>query len=77
VHLAHLGAPILGDPLYGGAGTWLDAEKRSLACAHPLLHAWKLGFDHPGDGRRLEFLAPLPLAFREVLGRLGMETPEG
>ena len=77
VHLAHLGAPILGDPLYGGAGTWLDSEKRSISCPHPLLHAWKLGFDHPGDNRRLAFTAPVPAAFREVLERLGMQVPEG
>jgi 23S rRNA pseudouridine1911/1915/1917 synthase len=75
LHLSHLGAPILGDPLYGGAPGWKDADKRAFPCPHPLLHAWKLGLDHPEDGRRLRFTAPLPEAFTEILKRLGIEVP--
>jgi 23S rRNA pseudouridine1911/1915/1917 synthase len=75
VHLAHLGAPILGDPLYGGATAWLDADKRSFPCPHPMLHAWKLSLDHPGDGRRLELRAPVPEAMRRVLAALGLPEP--
>lgn len=75
LHLAHLGAPILGDPLYGGATAWLDADKRSFPCPHPMLHAWKLAIDHPGDGRRLAAQAPLPEAFLRVLAALGMPEP--
>jgi 23S rRNA pseudouridine1911/1915/1917 synthase len=77
VHLAHLGAPILGDPLYGGASSCLDAEKRFMACPHPMLHAWKLSLDHPGDGRRLACTAAVPAAFRELLERLEIPVPEG
>jgi 23S rRNA pseudouridine1911/1915/1917 synthase len=76
LHLSHLGAPIMGDPLYGGAPSWLDAEKRTVQCPHPLLHAWKLSIDHPGDGRRLDFVAPIPEAYRAVLARLGIEVPQ-
>jgi len=75
LHLAHLGAPILGDPLYGGATAWLDADKRSFPCPHPLLHAWKLALDHPGDGRRLALQAPPPPAFLAVLAALGLAPP--
>jgi len=75
VHLAHLGAPILGDPLYGGATAWLDADRRGLACPHPMLHAWKLALDHPEDGRRLHCLAPPPPAWRQVLEALGLAVP--
>ena len=75
LHLAHLGAPILGDPLYGGATAWLDADKRSFACPHPMLHAWKLAIDHPGDGRRLAVQASLPMAFLDVLAALGIPAP--
>jgi 23S rRNA pseudouridine1911/1915/1917 synthase len=75
VHLAHLGAPILGDPLYGGATAWLDPDRRTLACPHPMLHAWKLALDHPEDGRRLHCLAPLPPAWRAILDALGLATP--
>ena len=75
LHLAHLGAPILGDPLYGGATSWLDADRRALPCPHPMLHAWKLSLDHPGDGRRLSLMAPVPEAYREVLAKLEIELP--
>jgi 23S rRNA pseudouridine1911/1915/1917 synthase len=75
VHLQHLGAPLFGDTLYGGARRWLDAERRPLDMPHPLLHAWKLAVDHPGDGRRLEAVAPLPEAFREAALRFGLELP--
>jgi len=75
LHLSHLGAPILGDPLYGGAPSWLDAGKRSFPCPHPMLHAWKLSLNHPADGRRLDFQAPVPQAYREVLAALGIPCP--
>jgi len=72
VHLAHLGAPILGDAIYGGAMHWKDEDQRTFACEHPALHAWKLALDHPGDGRRISVQAPLPPAYRAVLDRLGL-----
>jgi 23S rRNA pseudouridine1911/1915/1917 synthase len=75
LHLSHLGAPILGDPMYGGALAWLDADKRHFACPHPMLHAWKLSLDHPGDGRRLDLQAEVPEAFSSVLKLLGIATP--
>ncbi len=53
VHLKHLGHPLAGDPVYGRRGRF---ERH-------LLHAWKLGFDHPRDGARLDFTAPVPPDF--------------
>jgi len=53
VHLQHIGCPILGDRLYGRRG---DHERH-------LLHAWKLAFQHPVEGRPLTFEAPPPKEF--------------
>ncbi|MCM2250130.1 MAG: RluA family pseudouridine synthase [Geothrix sp.] len=52
VHLAHLGRPVLGDALYGGA-----------ASDRLWLHAWQLGLKHPVTGADLRLEAP-PLRFR-------------
>jgi 23S rRNA pseudouridine1911/1915/1917 synthase len=54
VHLAHLGAPVVGDNLYGGEP---DGQL--------WLHAWKVGLDHPVTGARLELVAE-PLRFRTI-----------
>jgi len=57
VHAAHLGHPVVGDPLYGDS-----AKDRRMA--HPprrmLLHAVALSFTHPATGKRVEFSAPPP-----------------
>lgn len=74
VHLAHLGFPIEGDPLYAAGGRLLnpsrDAEERALG-----LHAWTLGFDHPAGGR-VEASAPPSRKFMELLQSAGIDwTP--
>jgi tRNA pseudouridine32 synthase/23S rRNA pseudouridine746 synthase len=53
VHLAWLGHPILGDPLYGNAGSRSGASRLRL-------HADSLAFVHPVSGELLELCAPLP-----------------
>ena len=72
VHLSHLGAPILGDNLYGGAPSLVDLDGNTFPCPHPALHAWKLAIDHPGDGRRIAVQAPLPETLRTLMERIGM-----
>ncbi len=70
VHLAHLGSPVAGDRVYGGR----QGSRRSLAgtgrnkIERMMLHAYKLGFDHPTSGKRMELTAPLPPEFASVLG---------
>ncbi len=62
VHLAHIGAPCLGDPLYG-AGAPAPAVKAAIAeagLARQALHAAVLGFVHPITGERLRFESDLP-----------------
>jgi 23S rRNA pseudouridine1911/1915/1917 synthase len=62
VHLAHIGAPCLGDPLYG-AGAPAPAVRAAIAeagLARQALHAAVLGFVHPITGERLRFESALP-----------------
>ena len=71
VHLAHLGAPCLGDPLYG-AGAPAPAVRAAMAAAgldRQALHAAVLGFVHPITRERLRFETPVP----EDLARLQAE----
>jgi len=60
VHLHHLGHPVLGDKLYG--------SKHAAHYPRQLLHAWKLGFRHPGTREMMIFEAPLPADFAEAMG---------
>jgi 23S rRNA pseudouridine1911/1915/1917 synthase len=55
VHLAHLGAPLLGDARYGG-----PRRVGELAIPRVMLHARRLALQHPVTGARLTFEAPVP-----------------
>ena len=59
VHMAHIGHSLVGDVTYGGKAGIRDS-RWEISVAHPLLHAYKLGFTHPRSGKRLEFTAPVP-----------------
>ena len=72
VHLAHLRAPLMGDPLYGGPGRWKDTDGNALLLPHPALHAWKLSVDHPVTGERIHAEAPIPDAFLALAISLGL-----
>ncbi|MGM9617974.1 RluA family pseudouridine synthase [Butyricicoccus sp.] len=63
VHMAHIGHPIIGDPLYGPAK---DKWKLQGQC----LHAGELTLMHPATGERMTFQAPLPAYFTTVLQKL-------
>src|SRR5437764_10300021 len=58
VHLQYLGHPILGDAVYGG--------RHARQVSRQMLHAWKLGFVHPREKRRMHFEAPLPEDFKRA-----------
>jgi len=62
VHLQHLGYPILGDTIYGG--------RHAGQVSRQMLHAWKLGFEHPRGKRRMDFEAPLPDDFANAISEL-------
>ncbi|MDO9382430.1 MAG: RluA family pseudouridine synthase [Hyphomicrobiaceae bacterium] len=66
VHLAHIGHPVLGDPVYGvgfkTSAARLSDEARSAldALGRQALHAAELGFTHPKSGKQMHFISDLP-----------------
>ncbi len=80
VHLASLGHPVAGDPLYGGvrrARGLGDPLARRLLEGAPAqaLHAWRLVFDHPRTGERLRLVAPVPPDLARLITDLGGQVP--
>ncbi|WP_228725046.1 RluA family pseudouridine synthase [Caproicibacter fermentans] len=63
VHMAYLGHPVAGDPVYG-------PKKPAPGLDGQCLHARLIGFVHPRDGRYLEFSSELPAYFTDFLNRL-------
>ena len=61
VHLSEIGHPIVGDQTYGGVHRHVAADVRPVQrLVRPFLHAARLKFTHPSDGRVMEFESPLP-----------------
>jgi 23S rRNA pseudouridine1911/1915/1917 synthase len=69
LHLAHLGLPIVGDPVYGRPGG------RGVTAARHMLHARHLAFVHPLTGTRVAAESPLPEDFRKALAALRRADP--
>ena len=76
VHLSAIGHPVVGDALYGGLHRRVPGDLRAIThLERPFLHAARLVFTHPRDGRRMEFESPLPADLESVLDQLrGDET---
>ncbi|MCR4252733.1 RluA family pseudouridine synthase [Streptococcus uberis] len=62
VHMAYIGHPVAGDPLYG--------PRKTLAGNGQFLHAQTLGFTHPSTGEMVTFTAEPPVIFRQTLEKL-------
>ena len=81
VHMAHLGHPILGDPLYAKgfrtkAGRLADAARGCLdGLGRQALHAAVLGFRHPITSEILEFASPLPRDLAALKDALANRDP--
>lgn len=73
VHMASLGHPLLGDPVYGGNGTRFETQHRKLISGQ-CLHAGKLSLLHPRTGEQMTFYAPLPTEFSSLLDILRKEA---
>jgi len=63
VHMAYIGYPVVGDPVYG-------RKKQRFNIKGQMLHAKVLGFIHPITNEYMEFEAPLPNYFLKVLENL-------
>lgn len=63
VHMASLQHPLLGDSVYGPAKSPYKLQGQTL-------HAMTIGFIHPSTGGYMEFSAPLPAYFEELLHKL-------
>lgn len=67
VHLAKIGAPVLGDKIYGKSN---DKVPRQM------LHAYQIVIRHPVTKKKMKFTAPLPDDFLQTLGKMsGRERP--
>lgn len=64
VHMAHIGHPVVCDPVYGGA------KQQFSCCEGQCLHAREIGFVHPRDGRTISLTSELPKYFNDVLHNL-------
>ena len=67
VHMASIGHPVLGDPVYGPKKSPFPVEGGQL------LHAFRIGFKHPRTGKEMRFEAPPEARFIQWLDKLSME----
>jgi len=72
VHASAVGHPVVGDPLYGGIRkpprNWSPKLADTLSRLQgQLLHAYALAFEHPVTGERMQFTAPPPDDFQQML----------
>lgn len=61
VHMAHIGYPLAGDPLYGGNTDVLNRQA---------LHSTRIVFKHPITGEQIDISAPLPEDMKELIEKI-------
>ena len=77
VHMAHIGHPVIGDTTYGGG---ISGARRAALNEETLifikklqgqaLHAFELGFRHPGSTESVKFLSQLPIEMSKLIALL-------
>ncbi len=67
VHMLHLGHPLIGDPIYA------HPLRQKAKPGRLMLHAWRLAFNHPRDGRRVSIQSEIPAEYTPWL--IGLELP--
>ncbi len=68
VHMLHLGHPLIGDPIYA------HPQRQKARPGRLMLHAWRLAFNHPADGRRVAIQSAIPAEYTPWL--ISTELPE-
>ena len=72
VHMASVGHPLVGDPVYGRSGKTHGRILKELQFQRQALHAVELEFTHPVTKRRLSFSSPMPPDMQELFNALGV-----
>jgi len=72
VHMASIGHPLVGDPVYGRSGKTHGKTLKELQFQRQALHATELGFTHPVTKHRLSFSSPMPPDMQELFNALGV-----
>jgi 23S rRNA pseudouridine1911/1915/1917 synthase len=70
VHLASIGHPLEGDPVYAKRAAGPASARKDTPFARQALHAWKLAFVHPRSAAPQSFEAPVPEDLRALLESL-------
>jgi 23S rRNA pseudouridine1911/1915/1917 synthase len=70
VHMAHIGHPLVGDPVYGRARKPLSDILKARNFVRQALHAAHLGFIHPVTGNSIALDSILPADMRELIDEL-------
>ncbi|WP_432770104.1 MAG: RluA family pseudouridine synthase [Sphingopyxis sp.] len=70
VHMAHIGHPLVGDPVYGRVKKPLSEVLKAQGFARQALHAAHLGFIHPLTGNNIALDSELPPDMRELIDQL-------
>lgn len=78
VHLSAIGHSIVGDATYGGVHRRAAVNLRPvMRLERPFLHAARLAFTHPTDGRRVEFDSPLPPDLQSIIDEISEREDQG
>jgi len=72
VHMASLGHPLVGDPVYGRSGKTHSKILKELQFHRQALHAAELGFTHPVLKHRLSFASAMPPDMQDLFNALGV-----
>lgn len=75
VHMAHVRHPLVGDPVYGGRpmlprGADETLRRQIQGFPRQALHAFRLGLEHPTEGRPMEWEVPMPADMQALTAAL-------